>query len=106
MVRVRVCSDEGLTLETSAFQNSLQRLIYPYQLHVDNQLSKHLKRLSRFVHVRKVALILFYCFFQIRRLQSVIILQYINTHTTCNPPLCSDEGLAIETSAFKIRYGR
>ena len=30
------CSDEGLTLETSAFQNSLRRLIYPYQLHVAN----------------------------------------------------------------------
>ena len=29
-------SEEGLTLETSAFQNSLRRLIYPYQLHVDN----------------------------------------------------------------------
>ena len=24
----RICSDEGLTLETSAFQNSLRRLIY------------------------------------------------------------------------------
>ena len=31
-----LCSDEGLTLETSGFQNSLRRLIYPYQLHVDN----------------------------------------------------------------------
>ena len=31
----RICSDEGLTLETSAFQNSLRRLIYPYTLHVD-----------------------------------------------------------------------
>ena len=27
---------EGLTLETSAFQNSLWRLIYPYQLHIDD----------------------------------------------------------------------
>ena len=26
----------GLTLETSAFRNSLRRLIYPYQLPVDN----------------------------------------------------------------------
>ena len=31
-----VCSDQGLTLETSAFQNSLRRLIYRYQFHVDN----------------------------------------------------------------------
>ena len=31
-----LCSDEGLTLETSAFQNSLRRLIYPDQLHVGN----------------------------------------------------------------------
>ena len=31
-----ICSDKGLTLETSAFQNSLRRLIYFYQLHVDN----------------------------------------------------------------------
>ena len=30
---------EGLTLETSTFQNSLRRLIYLYQLHVDNKLS-------------------------------------------------------------------
>ena len=29
--------DEGLTLETSAFRNSLRRLIYLYQLRVDNQ---------------------------------------------------------------------
>ena len=27
---------KGLALETPAFQNSLQWLIYPYQLHVDN----------------------------------------------------------------------
>ena len=33
---VPLCSDEGLWLETSAFQNSPRRLIYPYQLHVDN----------------------------------------------------------------------
>ena len=31
-----LCSNVGLTLETSAFQNSLRRLIYPYQLHVDS----------------------------------------------------------------------
>ena len=30
------CSDEGLTLETSASRNSLRRLIYLYQLRVDN----------------------------------------------------------------------
>ena len=30
------CSDEGLMLETSAFQNSLWWLTYPYQLYVDN----------------------------------------------------------------------
>ena len=36
-LKFRAESDEGLiTLETSAFQNSLRRLIYPYQLHVDN----------------------------------------------------------------------
>ena len=33
---VAICSDKGLTLETSAFQNSLWRLIYPYELYVDN----------------------------------------------------------------------
>ena len=33
-----LCSDEGLTFETSTFLNSLRRLIYPYQLHVDNEL--------------------------------------------------------------------
>ena len=33
---LRWSKDEWLTLETSAFQNSLCRLIYPYQLHVDN----------------------------------------------------------------------
>ena len=27
--------------------------------------------------------------------------QYINTYTTNNPPLCSDEGLTLETSAFQ-----
>ena len=32
----RICSDEGLTLETSVFLNSLRWLIYPYTLHVDN----------------------------------------------------------------------
>ena len=31
------CTHEGLMqLETSAFLKSLRRLIYPYQLHVDN----------------------------------------------------------------------
>ena len=34
-----LCPDKGLTLEISAFQNSLWWLIYPYQLHVNNQLS-------------------------------------------------------------------
>ena len=29
-------SDEELALEMSAFQNSLRRLIYPYQLYADN----------------------------------------------------------------------
>ena len=28
--------DEKLTLESSAFLKQLRRLIYPYQLHVDN----------------------------------------------------------------------
>ena len=28
-------SEEALTLETSAFQNSLRQLIYPYQFHFD-----------------------------------------------------------------------
>ncbi len=33
---------EGLTLETSSFQNSLRRLIYLYQLPVDNEQVFHL----------------------------------------------------------------
>ena len=41
----KLCSDEGLMLETFASQNSLRWLIYPYQLHVDNQLSDQ-KRLG------------------------------------------------------------
>ena len=32
----RICSDEGLTLETSVFLNSLRWLIYPYILHFYN----------------------------------------------------------------------
>ena len=39
-----LCSDEGLTLETSAPRNSLRRLIYLYQLRVDNQHSVSLAR--------------------------------------------------------------
>ena len=39
---IRLCSDEGLTLETSAFKNSLRRLIYLYQLQVVNQHSMYI----------------------------------------------------------------
>ena len=36
-----------------------------------------------------------------RPVNNIYILQYISKHTTHNPPLCSDEGLTLETLVFQ-----